>query len=549
MRTLVSLLWLSWVATTAFSAQPLIEGISSTGTLTVQNPVLGSILTLETSSLDRSGWTALQSQFGTNATVTFHPSLTAKSQLFRVALNDVTSIEGPWTLQPEDIADLPSLVTRMWPVETSDALAGTYRDQLSSATINLFATYSGAADPSLQQSIVSDWNAAFAKRVLYDPDTFATTPLTPSTQALLDQNPTGADIVRLNRLLIEDAFPSLVVQRRAVGFTNLVHSFGLIRTVAGSGNITCAACNSWNDGYEGGLATDAALSSPHIAMADRQGNIYIADKRAHAIRKVLLDGTLITVAGTGVGGLGDTNPAPAITLQLNNPNGIWVREDGSFYILDRDNGLIRKVDTDGIMSVVVDHGSAIPGGRGLWVSGDETVIFYAAGSTLMRWDSTNGLASFATGFQQLGNIATDPAGNMVVTDSDQSLVFRLEADGSRTVIAGNGFSSGGGDGYLATQTGLSAVRAICFLPNGSFFVGTDAGGQVWYVDTDSHIHLFLNGNSAGAHDGDGSWFFDNPQSLKVGAVKQITLDYEGNLLITESTEGYVRKISFLPPQP
>src|SRR5207248_323180 len=41
----------------------------------------------------------------------------------------------------------------------------------------------------------------------------------------------------------------------------------------------------------------AELSHPHIAMADRAGNIYIADKEAHSIRKVLPDGRIFTVAG------------------------------------------------------------------------------------------------------------------------------------------------------------------------------------------------------------------------------------------------------------
>src|SRR5206468_4418091 len=41
------------------------------------------------------------------------------------------------------------------------------------------------------------------------------------------------------------------------------------------------------------------------------GNIYIADKEAHAIRKVTLDGNIYTVAGNNVSGYGDTNPVPA----------------------------------------------------------------------------------------------------------------------------------------------------------------------------------------------------------------------------------------------
>jgi hypothetical protein len=88
------------------------------------------------------------------------------------------------------------------------------------------------------------------------------------------------------------------------------------------------------------------------------------------------------------------------------------------------------------------------------------------------------------------------------------------------------------------------VRGIWFLPSGAFFLCTDVGCQVWYVDVAGYIRLFLNGYWS-AHDGDGAWFFENPTSPKMGAGKQIVLDYEGNLLITESVSGYVRKIRCL----
>lgn len=48
-----------------------------------------------------------------------------------------------------------------------------------------------------------------------------------------------------------------------------------------------------------------------MAMADGAGNVYIADKEAHAIRKVDGAGRITTVAGTGVPGPVDDRPGPA----------------------------------------------------------------------------------------------------------------------------------------------------------------------------------------------------------------------------------------------
>jgi hypothetical protein len=329
------------------------------------------------------------------------------------------------------------------------------------------------------------------------------------------------------------------------GFTNLVESYDLLTTVAGAGSSIQTGIIKWQEEFEGGAATAAQLSYPHIAMADRAGNIYIADKEAHGIRKVTPDGRIFTVAGINVAGNGTTNAAPATTVALSNPNGLWVREDGTFYILDRDNGYIRKVDTNGIATVLVDNGGAIPQGRGLWVSPDESLVFFAAGFQLKSWDTTNGLSAFATGFSKLANIAVDPNGVLYATDQARNQVYRVASDGSFTVVAGNGTLAGGGDGSLAVDTGLNGVRAIWFLPTGAYLLGTDPTGQLWYVDIDGYIHLLLNGSdNHTSHSGDGSWFYDNPDQLKVSKIKQVTMDYDGNILITEN--DYVRKIRFFP---
>lgn len=414
---------------------------------------------------------------------------------------------------------LLSLIT--WPALADDLGISNFSANGTMAVTNAFPT--GVVTVEKALTVTGPW--------LAQKNAFS---LAPQVQVQLD---TSGDAGFYRALTVDLSGPGT--------HTNLFQSYGTLTTIAGSGNIVCSACNSWSGIYEGGLATAAALSSPHIAMADAAGNIYIADKRAFAIRKVTPDGYIYTVAGNNVqGGHGVTDPAPATSVSLNQPNGLFVFPNGMFYLLDRDNGYIRKVDTDGTMTTVVNHGYAISGGRGLWVSPDESLIYYSAGSTLMRWDSTNGLTSYVSGFSSLGNMGMDPNGNLVVTDDSLNQVFRIDSDGNKTVIAGNGLYSGGGDGSLATDTSLVQVRGIWFLPTGGYFLATDGPCQVWYVDLQGYIHLVLNG-AFHAHSGDGAWFYDNPTAAKMSNGKQITMDYDGNLLVTESDQGFVRKIQFL----
>jgi sugar lactone lactonase YvrE len=330
------------------------------------------------------------------------------------------------------------------------------------------------------------------------------------------------------------------------GFTNLTRAYGLLSTVAGAGGFQ--DFNNWRPEFEGAPASTVLLSGPHMTMGDRAGNLYIADKDSHGIRKVRPDGILVTVAGINAPGNGPDEPAPGTQVGLIEPNGIWVEPDGTLYILDVGNGKVRKLDTNGIMRTLFTVPGGISVGRGLWVKPDESEVYLCSLSVVKRWTPDTGVADFSTDYLQLGNLVVDAGGQVVVTDRSAHRVYRLDAQGNRTVIAGNGLTSGGGDGQLATQTALEEVRGVWCMPNGGFLLATHRSSRVWYVDPEGYIHLLLNGNRNGAHFGDGTWFY-NPLEARVSECRAVTLDYEGNIIITENDIGYIRKVRFLPFQP
>lgn len=333
------------------------------------------------------------------------------------------------------------------------------------------------------------------------------------------------------------------------GFTNLTLAYGVLTTIAGAGGLQ--DFNNWRPEFEGAPATQVLLSGPHIAQADRAGFIYIADKDANGIRKIRHDGTIITVAGiagTGAPGNGPDERTAGTEVALNGPNGLWVRGDGTLFIMDTGNNKIRRLDTNGVMETLFNVSSGLGAGRGLWVSDDETRAYVCATTVVKKWTRDGGVVDLSNGYTQLGNLALDLAGNVVVTDRGTYYVYRLDEQGNRTIIAGTGFTPGGGDGELATSTFLEEVRGVWFLPTGAYFVGTHRGSQVWYVDTAGYIHLFLHGNRNGAHAGDGTWFY-NPLERRVSEIRAVTVDYDGNLLITENDVGYIRKVQWLPFAP
>ena len=351
--------------------------------------------------------------------------------------------------------------------------------------------------------------------------------------------PTPSDN-RFYRLLTADisATPS--------GYSNLLAAYGIIETIAGRGGGRSDVTNYWQPEFEGAPATNADLSRPHFAMADDSGNIYLADKDSHSILEITSDGTIHTFAGTHVGGFNGDGPAPATSLQLNFPNGEWVRGDGTVYILDTDNGRIRRVDTLGVMTTLFTVAGGISTGRGLWVSADESLVYFASGTDLKKWTPIGGVQLLNNQFKELGNLVVDSAGNLFVTDRADNRVFLVSPDGSRTIIAGDGGDNNGGDGFPALQTGLLEVRGVWPLPTGGYLLVTHKGSQVWYVDAAGIIHLLVDG-ATGNHAGDGAWF--HSPGLKVSEVRSVALDAQGNLLIVENDYGYVRRIRFLPIRP
>jgi hypothetical protein len=341
-------------------------------------------------------------------------------------------------------------------------------------------------------------------------------------------------------------------------FTNLIESYGILETVAGKGD-SASDSSQWRPEFEGAWATNVNLSRPHIAFGDPWGNVLIVDQRSSSVLKVTPEGRLYTYAGTHNTNFNGDGPDWATNLNLSNPNGGWMRSDGTLYVLDTANNRVRKITTNQLMSTLFVVPTPLGDGRALWVKSDESLVYFGSGTTsnewqsgstatiLKKWTPTQGVTVVRTGFGELGNIVGDErTGALYIADRGANRVYRLDTNGNLTPIAGNGTTSGGGEGYPALQTGLIQPRCVSFLPNGGFFVCEHTpGNRIWYVDPAGIIHRWMNGSDANNRRvGDGQWFYANPDLPKVSRVRAVIPDPFGNLIITESNYGYVRRIRF-----
>ncbi len=220
---------------------------------------------------------------------------------------------------------------------------------------------------------------------------------------------------------------------------------GTIHTMAGSGK----------KGYsgDGGPALQATFNLPHEIRFDKEGNYYIADMTNHAIRRVdAKTGVITTFAGTGTAGYsGDGGPANK--AQLKQPHSIQFGADGTLYICDIGNNVIRKVDMKtGTISTFAGTGK--PG------------------------DTPDGAPIAGTPLKGPRSLDVDKDGNLwlVTREGNQVLQARSQGRASIQHIAGTGkkgFTGNGGPAKLATLSG----------PKG---IAIDAEGNAWLADTESH---------------------------------------------------------------
>lgn len=139
-----------------------------------------------------------------------------------------------------------------------------------------------------------------------------------------------------------------------------------IRKITPDGMVTTLAGLAYNLGASDGTGAEARFNEPMDVAMDLEGNILVADKSNHAIRKVTPAGVVSTLAGTlGVAGWQD---GVGNAAGFYRPNGVTTAPDGSVYVADGWNHTIRKITAGARVTTVVGtagykgfSGTTLPG--------------------------------------------------------------------------------------------------------------------------------------------------------------------------------------------
>ena len=270
------------------------------------------------------------------------------------------------------------------------------------------------------------------------------------------------------------------------------------------GNVGTLAGGVLHGQLKDGPGSAAGFNGPSGLSLDTSGDAWVADTGNNAIRFITSSGTVTTLAGaTGKNGSLD---GPGATATFSQPQGLTQLGDGTVYVADTGNGLIRAITPAGVVST-------LPLGAPVTGSGD-------------------GVGSLAA-FNLPSGLALDGAGNVIVADCLNHTIRALAPSGQVTTLAGSPGVAGSQDGAQATFNGPSGVAVDA---SGNIYVADWLNSTIRVIAPSGSVSTLAGqAGTTGSADGTGAQArFNYPHGL--------ALDGLGNLYVADTGNALVRKV-------
>ncbi|MBS1563342.1 MAG: IPT/TIG domain-containing protein [Bacteroidetes bacterium] len=326
-------------------------------------------------------------------------------------------------------------------------------------------------------------------------------------------------------------------QGTSAGIFNYKFSY-VVSTLAGSGNAS----------YADGKGTGASFNFNGVRgqlCVDQNLNVYVADGGNQRIRKIASDGTVSTIAGSGINGYVDGAPGSA---QFNNPCGTFIDKNGILYVSERNGRNIRKIATDGTVSTYA-HGNGNGGNELTSVVVNNTTgavywsDFYGDGIYALKSGSVVKVINHSLPC----TICIDAQGNIYSTHYDDQMVIKYAYNATAdtfdngTVVAGTSHVGGMADG-VGTAATFSHPWGIAIDAQNNLYVtgqgGGDQSNSVRLISAGTNAVTTIAGlsNNTGYVDGNGT-------DARFNQPTGVAIDKNGNLYILDMGNNRVRKIT------
>jgi sugar lactone lactonase YvrE len=246
---------------------------------------------------------------------------------------------------------------------------------------------------------------------------------------------------------------------------------------------------------DGALKGVATFNNPCGLALDGKGNLYVAERDGHRIRKVtdyLTDHAMVsTFAGTGTAGYAD---GPGASAQFNDPQDLAFGPDGTLYVADTANYRIRTVSPDGTVGTLAGSGGAVTqDGQGL-----------EAGVRMPR------------------ALVLAPDGFLLAADNHDGLVRRISTSGGVLTLAGtNGGARKDGTYWSA---GIEQPLGLAVAKDGTIYVCEGKTGSVRVITPEGFVGTLVAPGADTTGGGlalgpDGTLYIADPKNDSIRAIK------------------------------
>lgn len=333
-----------------------------------------------------------------------------------------------------------------------------------------------------------------------------------------------------------------------------------IRKITSDGTVTTLAGTAGTEGLVNATGATARFNEPYGIAVDASGNLFVADASNNAIRKVTAAGVVTTFAGgTGAG----STDGPGASAKLDEPRGICIDSDGTLYVADYDNHLIRKITSAGVVSTLAGQadvpGSADGTGSGATFRGpmgiavDATGVIYVAdsGNRAIRRITPSGVVTTltisGTRLGEIRGITVTSSGTILVADYSTHSIRSVTTAGAVTTLAGSIESAGAADGTTTTARFQYPSAVV-----------VNSAGTVYVADTDNDTIRAITGSTVTTFaglagrvltaDGQGTAArFDAPYSTAVDSTGVVYVaDATAHVIRRIGTDGIVTTFAGLP---
>jgi len=215
----------------------------------------------------------------------------------------------------------------------------------------------------------------------------------------------------------------------------------------------------------------------------------------------------------GPSDMGDGKNASEIIVE--SPMGIAEDASGNIFVTDRATRLIWRIDPSGRATVIAGTG---------------------------KTTGPNGLPRARVPARELDfalpeGIVIDRDGNLLVADSLNHAILKIDSEGYVTHLVGNGQRGFNGDGIAPTEASLSGPYDVRLDSQGNVYIADLFNQRIRKVDRNGVISTIAGSGTAG-YSGDGGPAVNAQLNMPYGII----LDNDDNLLIADSDNHVVRKV-------